>query len=629
MCGIYGMVSPRGAPLTHPAIAAVMAPLLHHRGPDGSGCLRRPHVILGAERLRVVDPSPRADQPFADPAGRVWLVANGEIYNAGDLRRRFPTYPFRSGSDIEVVIPLYLAAGVAGVADLAGMFALALWDEADRRLVLARDRAGEKPLFYAQPNGEVLFGSEIQALLCHPRVSRDLDATALAGLCGRGYVPAPRTMFQAVRTVPPGSALVFEAGTRCTHTYWRPERLAPVERPDDAVPRLRRLLQAAVERHVRADVPVGVFTSGGVDSAVIAALAAREAGPEQLHTFTVRFAAPGYDESRWGRLLARRLGTRHVEVVADEAALAQALDIVSDRLAEPVADPALLPTVLLARAAREHVTVVLGGEGADELFGGYPTYLGHALAPAYNRLPSLARLGFSRLARTLPDSTAKVPLSLLLKRFVGAAERPWAERHLAWFGTGLNVAALLGGEAGPPAESLPHDEAMPPRRHAVMPPALHDPLARAMLWDFRSYLPDQLLVKLDRATMLVALEARSPYLDHAVMDFALRLDPRLKVRGLTTKRVLKRVARRWLPRGIVGRKKRGLSVPIATWLQGGLRDEMTRLLAPERLRRQGVLSDVYVTRLVAEHLGRRANHARALWTLIVLERWLERWAPEV
>lgn len=617
MCGIYGMAAPGGAALSHPETAAAMGPLLRHRGPDGSGCLRRPHVILGAERLRVMDPSPRADQPLADPAGRVWLAANGEIYNAAELRRRFPAYPFRSHSDVEVVIPLYLAAGVAGLADLAGMFALALWDETERRLVLARDRAGEKPLFYAEAEGEVLFASEIQALLSHPLVPRALDTTALAALCGLGYVPAPRTMFRAIRVVAPGSALVLEPGARRAHTYWRPEAFAPVERPDHATERLRDLLRAAVERQVRADVPVGVFTSGGVDSALVAALAARAVGPEQIHTFTVRFTAPGYDESGWGRWLARRLGTRHVAVTADETALAGALDDATRRLAEPVADPALLPTVLLARAAREHVTVVLGGEGADELFGGYPTYLGHALAPAFGRWPAAARLGLRRLARSIPDSTAKVPVGSLLKRFVTEADRPWLARHLAWFGTGLDPAALLG------CDVPPLTDVCPPGTEAA------DPLAGAMLLDFRTYLPDQLLVKLDRATMLVALEARSPYLDPAVMDFALRLDPRLKVRGLETKRLLKRAARAWLPRRIVRRRKRGLSVPVAAWLRGGLRAEVARLLAPDRLRRQGVLSDVYVARLVAEHAAGRANHARALWTLIVLERWLERWAPEV
>jgi asparagine synthase (glutamine-hydrolysing) len=617
MCGIYGMAAPAGTPLTHPAIAATMGGLLRHRGPDGSGCRERPHVILGAERLRVMDPSPRADQPFADRVGRIWLVANGEIYNARELRRRFPGYPFRSGSDVEVIIPLYLASGVAGLGDLAGMFALALWDEAERRLVLARDRAGEKPLFYSEASGEVLFASEIQALLCHPLVTRDLDPAALTAFCGLGYVPGPRTMFQAVRAVAPGSAVVLESGTRCTYTYWRPERFAPVDHPGDAVGILRELLQTAVERQVRADVPVGVFTSGGVDSSLVAALAARAAGPEHIHTFTVRFTAPGYDESRWGRRLARRLGTRHVEVVVDEAALGEALDVVTARRAEPGADPAVLPTWLLARAARRHVTVVLGGEGADELFGGYPTYLGHALAPAFQRLPVVVQRGMRRLARTIPDSAAKVPVSLLLKRFVGAADQPWPARHLAWFGTGLDPAALLRCDA-PPLMSV-----WPPGTEAA------DPLAGAMALDFRTYLPDQLLVKLDRATMLEALEARSPYLDPAVMEFGLRLDPQLKVRGLRTKRLLKLAAGAWLPPRIVWRRKRGLSVPIAAWLRGGIRAEVGRLLAPERLRRQGVVSDVYVARLVAEHMAGRANHARALWTLIVLERWLERWVPEV
>jgi asparagine synthase (glutamine-hydrolysing) len=273
-----------------------------------------------------------------------------------------------------------------------------------------------------------------------------------------------------------------------------------------------------------------------------------------------------------------------------------------------------LPTWLLARRAREHVTVVLGGEGADELFGGYPTYPGHALGPGFTGLPGPLQWALTSALQALPDSSAKVPVAALLKRFAAAASLPWRERHLAWVGTGLDPAAL-GVRPLPPEELLPA-------------PAWGSVLAAAMLCDYRTYLPDQLLVKLDRATMLVGLEARSPYLDPQVTRFALGLDPALKVRGIATKVLLKRAAWGLLPRRIIQRRKRGLSVPIASWLRRGFLPEAERLLAPERLRRQGLVSDVYVGRLLAEHAAGRANHARPLWTLIVLQRWLERWTPE-
>jgi asparagine synthase (glutamine-hydrolysing) len=570
---------------------------------------------LGTERLRVVDLDPRADQPFSDPANRVWLACNGEIYNAPDLRRRFADYPFRSRSDVETIIPLYLARGVDGLADLVGMFAIALWDETARVLVLARDPAGEKPLFYAAVEGAVVFASEIQALIGYPGISKRLDQQALAAFTTLGYVPQPRTMFESVRVVPAGGALVLGADGCRTFTYWDPTLVRPVERPPRAAERLRDLLGAAVRRQLAADVPVGVFTSGGLDSSLIAALATEALGRDRIRTFTARFTAPGYDESRFGRSLARRLGTRHVEVTVDHRALTEAFEAVTTRIADPIADPAVLPTLLLARCARESVTVVLGGEGGDELFGGYPTYLGHALAPRFARLPGVAKRVAARAIAALPDSDAKVPLSALLKRFISHVDGPWRERHLAWLGTGVDPRAL----------------GLPPFSPAQLPETrASDPvLAQAMLLDYQTYLRDQLLVKLDRATMQVGLESRSPYLDPELTRFALSLEPALRVSGLATKRLLRQAARGCVPAAIVGRRKRGLSVPVASWMRGGLRPEVERLLDPQRLRRQGVVSDVYVSGLWAEHLSGRRNHARALWTLIVLQRWLERWAPEV
>jgi len=614
VCGIYGLAATSRAPLARPDRVLRMGPLLRHRGPDGSGVLRRPHVLFGAERLRVVDLDPRADQPFEDPGGRIWLVCNGEIYNAPDLRRRFAHYPFRSQSDVEVIIPLYLERGVEGLDQLAGMFALALWDETAQTLVLARDPAGEKPLFYGAVNGALAFASEVHPLIDCLGLPRTLDQDAVAAFCALGYVPQPRTMFRAVRAVPAGAAVVVRPHDCRTFRYWNPAQFDPIDRPLRAEEELRELLRGAVRRQLAADVPIGVFTSGGVDSSLVTALAVDALGSDRIHTFTARFTAPTYDESPYAHALARHLGTRHADVVVDEPALALALETITSRIAEPISDPAVLPTWLLARRAREDVTVVLGGEGADELFGGYPTYPGHVLSPGFARLPGALRRMLTRAMQTLPDSPAKVPMAALLKRFSANAQLPWRERHLAWFGTGLDLTAL---------------GVRPPALEELFPASAWDSvLAAAMLLDYRTYLPHQLLVKLDRATMLVALEARSPYLDPEVTRFALRLDPGLKVRGLTTKVLLKRVARTWLPRHIIRRRKRGLGVPIAAWLRRGLLPEMQRLLAPGRLRRQGLVSDVYVGKLLAEHAGGRANHARALWTLIILQRWLERWTPE-
>ncbi|MEA2692751.1 MAG: hypothetical protein QOJ16_2138 [Acidobacteriota bacterium] len=618
MCGIYGAVSPGGGLLGGSAALeetlAGMGSALRHRGPDGHALRVQAGVGLGTERLRIVDLDPRADQPFTSPDGRLWLACNGEIYNAPELRRRYRDYPFVSRSDVETILPLYRDRGLAGLAELDGMFGLALWDSVERRLILARDRAGEKPLFYARLEGAVWFSSEVQALLGVPRLPRDLDEVALAQFLALGYVLEPRTLFTAVRRVEAGTFLCFsQDGEEDRVRYWDPAQIAGIASGSEpAVPRLRSLLEVAVAKQVVADVPVGVFTSGGLDSSILAALAARSLGAERVHTYSARFTAPSYDESAWAVRVAGQLGTRHVEVPCDEPALMEAWTAVTEGIAEPLADPATLPVYLLARAAREEVKVILSGEGADELFGGYPTYLGHRLAPWFLGLPGPLRRGLSAGLARLPASGRKVTVEYLLKRFLAEAERPWAERHLRWFGTGL-----VRDRAGWERAGL----------DTLLAEAGSDPAA-ALLLDYRTYLRDGLLVKVDRATMLCSIEARAPYLDRDLSAFALALPIGEKIRGLEGKRVLKRAALAWLPREVVHRRKRGLSVPVAGWINGGLAPEVDRLLAPERLRRQGLLDAALVGRLLAEHRTGRANHARPLWAALILGRWLESWLPE-
>ena len=613
MCGIYGMVSLSGAPLRHGELLERMGAVLQHRGPDGTGTRRCDHAAVGAERLGIVDLRPQAAQPFCGTGTTSWLVCNGEIYNAATIRARFPRYPFRSHCDVEALLPLLEQDGEAGLDAVEGMFGLAFWRDAERSLILARDRAGEKPLFYAELAGELWFASEIQALLLHPAMTRQLDELGLSEYLALGYVREPRTMFRHVRKVPAGVSLTFRSGHPAASRAIALPRTSVSASVDGARGQLGGLLEDAVAKQLTADVPVGVFLSGGVDSALIAHHAVRVAGLG-IHTFTASFTAPGYDEGAHARRVSQLLGTTHVETRIGEAELTTALQAVMKGIAEPLADPALLPSYLLAREAKQHVGVVLSGEGADELFGGYPTYLGHRAARM------LGPLG-PRWHRAIQGITAKwaatprpVALAFMVHRLAEHAGADWLDRHLAWFGTGL----------------LPylHPRVVSAVREAL--PELHrvDLVGRAMELDYLTYLRDGLLVKLDRAAMLASLENRSPFLDPHVRGFAADLPEEFLIRGWRTKHLLKEVTRTVLPAWIVRRRKRGLSVPVASLLNGALRQDVDRRLNCDRLRDQGVLPDLPIDQLLSEHRTGRANHARPLWSLLVLQHWLEQWGTE-
>jgi asparagine synthase (glutamine-hydrolysing) len=612
MCGIYGMVSRTGASLRYPEALDRMGHALAHRGPDGHAVFTSTCASIGTERLRIVDLHVRADQPFAAPSSQVWLECNGEIYNARTLRAEYPEYPFRSESDVEAILPLYLHRGTDAIPLLDGMFGLAIWDNRTKTLILARDRAGEKPLFYARLANEIWFASELQSLLQHPQIGRELDRDALDAYLKLGYVPEPWTMFRNIRRVEAGTFIRFSEQSEQVVRYWDPGAFAIEERAKrNAIRECRVLLEEAVTKQIIADVPVGVFVSGGLDSSILATLAARTLGPDRVHTFSAQFTEDSYDESGAAAKLMAEIGTRHVPVRTDEETLREALDHVINGVAEPLADPAILPTFLLARAARRHVKVILSGEGADELFGGYPTYIGHKLAPMYDALPAPMRAAFRTFVGRMKPTTKKVTLEFLLRKFVTDAGKPWSDRHFSWFGSGLSDEVFAdGGGARPLPYPIDTDR---------------DPLTAAMLLDYRSYLRDNLLVKVDRATMLSSVEARAPFLDRDVTKFALSLPPDLRVRRFETKWLLKKAAEAWLPREVIYRRKRGLSVPVASWLNHGLRPEVDRLLDRERLRAQGFVNAGYAARLVAEHRTGVANHARPLWALLMLQFWFEKW----
>ncbi len=611
MCGICGLVSAGGADRRR---LEAMSATLVHRGPDSSGLHLDGPVGLAARRLSIIDLE-TGDQPIANEDGSVVVVQNGELYNYRELRAKLEQrgHRFATSGDTEVLAHLYEEHGTGFAERLRGMFAVAVWDAPRRRLVLARDRFGIKPLLYRVTRDGLEFASELRAL---PRGEIDLDA--LEAFLAFNSIPGPLSIFREVRKLMPGHVLVWEDGSVTIERYARPAPVvaAAVRKEPVGVlaEELRQRLRDSVRAHLVSDVPVGVLLSGGVDSSLLAALAAEEtAGP--LRTFSIGFEEDSFDERADARLVAERYGTRHRELVLrpDAALLLPAL---AEAFDEPFADSSALPTYLVCRLAARDVKVVLSGEGGDELFGGYYTYVADRLAP---RVGGLARLA-GPLVRRLPSSSAKASFDLKAKRFVRAAHLPPLERHHAWkeIFSAAERAALLVPEA-----QTAYDPVDPLRaRYAETAGA--EPLARLQDVDLGTYLVDDLLTKTDRASMAHSLEVRVPFLDTVVSNLALALPPRHRVRGLSKKVLLRRAAAPLLPRAIVHGKKRGFSIPAAAWLRGELEPFARETLAPEVLRRQGFFRPEVVARLLDDHVAGREDRSRQLWGLLAFTLWHER-----
>jgi asparagine synthase (glutamine-hydrolysing) len=633
MCGICGIFNLNLAPLEHAESIGPMTARLTHRGPDSEGRLERPFLALGIRRLKIIDLE-TGDQPLYNETGDVGVVFNGEIYNFRELRRELEAraHRFRTHSDGEVIAHLYEEKGADCFEALNGMFAIALWDERKQRLLLGRDRAGEKPLYYWQGNGTLAFSSEIKSLIEHPEVPRRPDFEACTSYFLHGYVPAPRSAFLGIQKLPAAHRLVAEGRRITIEPYWRladylreqgPGRMSAAEEETLVCELRERVRQAAVSRLV-SDVPLGVFLSGGLDSSTLVALMS-ELAPGQVSTFSVTFGDPSFNEQPYSTLVAERFRTHHHVLRADHRSLGEALDVMVDFLDEPLADPAVLPTYLISRFARSEITVALSGEGSDELFGGYPTYLGARLADYYLRLPRTVRHGLLEpLGKLLPASPGAVPLRLFLRRFFTHAERPAAERHLIWFGmfSPAELDSLLAADWPGPR---PYAVALAPLARVMAGAQFESTLAEMLYLDFRTYLEDNLLVKVDRASMACSLEMRTPFLDQRLVEFAAGIPASVKLRHFRMKHILKRAVAPWLPEEIVNRQKRGFSVPIAAWMRRELRPLIERVLSPERLKRAGWIDAAYVQKLLQEHWSGRADHRKPLWTLLMFELWRERW----
>jgi asparagine synthase (glutamine-hydrolysing) len=618
------MVSISDGPVDRGVLESMNETLVH-RGPDSGGAHVDFVAGLAARRLAIIDLA-GGDQPIANEDGTVWVVQNGEIYNYRELRAELERdgHRFSTRSDTEVLVHLYEARGPRFVEALRGMFAIAVWDSRIRRLVLARDRFGIKPLYYRVAGGILSFASELKALLRQPGFSREVDLDALEAFLDFSTVPAPLTIFRDAHKLPAGHLLVWtddNAGDGIVVECYARPRPAPAENvrfEDDRelAEELRSRLRDSVRAHLIADVPVGVLLSGGIDSSALTAFAALESS-QPVSTFSIGFEERSFNELEKARLVAERYETDHHELVLRPNAV-ELLPAVVEAFDEPFADDSAVPTYLVSKLAAGHVKVALSGEGGDEMFGGYYTYVADLLAPRFGRLARAIRPLLDRL----PSSPASLSLEAKAKRFAAGSHLPPLERHHAW-------KEVFGADAR--AELL-----RPERRGTRDPIDLHraryaesegaEPLARLLDVDLGIYLVDDLLVKMDRASMAHSLEARVPFLDPVVGDLALALPSRLKVRGFDKKRLLRQAVTPMLPRSIIGARKQGFSLPVAAWLRGELEPFARDVLSAENIRRQGFFQPAAVTRLLDEHVSGRKNLGRQLWNLLSFGLWFERYA---
>jgi asparagine synthase (glutamine-hydrolysing) len=668
MCGVCGIVVRGGVQDSATAEAQVsqMVDALAHRGPDDSGVETVVSAIFGATRLAIRGLI-NGHQPLVDDASGVVAVCNGEIDNHKELRAWLAARgrEVALATDIAVIPGLYLELGEAFVERLTGVFAIALWDPRVGKLILARDRAGERPLFYIAREDKILFATEIAALAADRALELTPDRESLAGYLAVGAFPAPSAPFAEIRKVAPAEIVsIDESGIR-QRRYWRwsiatGEKREPSEDEFDAV------FRGAVERQSDVDVPFAVFLSGGVDSSLVASVLKSVRPDVSLTAYTLRFRESSYDEGDFATEVAEMLGIQAVTVWCEPEHFPSQIAGLIETVGEPLADPAWVPTAMLARRAAQDVKLCLVGEGGDELFGGYPTYLGAQVSDAYLRWPSCVRKPLERIVHAIPPSDKKMTLSFLLKRFVDGAAMEGLARHELWtssispalrerLGASTRRSAIAGGRLDGPsamtrsplAGSLAMTGSLRDTAHEAneaheapeapgassaagrstceivdLPhrykPELLDLLQRR---DLETTLAEGLLTKADRASMQSALELRAPFLDRHVMEFAATLPVRDRVAGFETKAFLKRYARRYLPKKIVYRRKRGLSVPLASWLRGPLESWARASLVSGRIASIG-LSNRAALEILDEHLSRRADHARALWTLLVLSEWI-------
>jgi asparagine synthase (glutamine-hydrolysing) len=601
-----------------------MCDVIRHRGPDDEGFLLKDGVALGMRRLSIIDLAGGA-QPISGEDGSITIVFNGEIYSFQELRNELEKrgHTFKTHSDTEAIVHAYEEYGPSCANHLRGMFAFAIWDDKKRELYIARDRVGKKPLYYTITPGQTLvFGSEIKSILEHPDVKREINLEALDAYFTLGYVPDPLSIFQSIYKLPPGHYLTFASGRVAIQQYWdfnfEPSESRRTEQ--DYLEELRALLDESVRLRLISDVPLGAFLSGGIDSSTIVALMARHMN-QPVKTFSIGFHEDSYNELKYARLTAKKLGTDHHEFFVTP----QICDIIDDlvwHFDEPFADPSAIPTFMVSKLARDHVTVALSGDGGDELFAGYTHYLVHESRRAISALPKAFRAGVLR------PLSYRLPHGAWGRNYLHNISLDPIDRYLdslSYF-TQLGKDSLYTSDFQKALQTK--DQVARMFREYASRVKTSEPLDQLLYIDGKTYLPGDILTKVDRMSMATSLEVRVPLLDHKLIEFVSKVPASLKLAGTETKHLLKRVARDLIPAEILDRPKQGFGIPLEEWINDQLRDQIRDTLREPRTRQRGYLNSNYVDLILDEHHKGRRDHSFNLWGLLILELWHRRYIDQ-
>ncbi len=623
MCGITGFVGKGALGDLERMLATIK-----HRGPDDSGLfIRRERVGLAHARLSVLDRSLAGRQPMANSTQTIHIIFNGEIYNFQQLKQHLLDVggvAFHSGTDTEVILRLYERYGEDCFSQLRGMFALAIYDARTEKLLLARDHFGKKPLYWGIHEGTFLFGSELSSLCAHPSFKKEVDIGSVNAYLSLAYVPTPKSIFKNVHKLEPATYLVYQHGVSQKKMFWEPTHGRFTGSFSDAVSVLDQNLEHAVHRRLISDAPLGIFLSGGLDSSTVAYFAQRLSTPK-LKTFSIGFEEKSFDESSYARDVSHFLGTDHSEEILSARGVATMIPGILEHLDEPLADPSFIPTFLLSAFAKHSITVALGGDGGDELFAGYQTFQAEKLVALYRAIPAFLRNQLvNGLLRVFPSRDTHLSFSFVLRTFVNGYSPHIYTRHTQWLGSFSqderaqlflpDVWHALRERGDTTAYAMPTPEIR-----------ISDPQNQLLYFYLRSYLMDQVLVKVDRASMAHGLEVRSPFLDKELVEFAFSLPYTWKLHGFTSKFILKKLMANKLPAHIVQRSKKGFGIPLASWLKTDLREFTTETLSKKSICTSGLFDYVYVKQLQQEHFSGIADHSKKLWTLLVFQVWLQKW----
>ncbi len=635
MCGIAGWINlENNRSQNSEAVLHAMCERMKHRGPDSEGLWADETVALGMRRLSIIDLH-TGEQPVYSEDKSVVVVMNGELYNFREVRADLEKHghKFETQTDTEILPHLYEEYGDSMLEHINGMFAFALWDKRRQKLLIARDKFGEKPIYYGVFDGKLIFASEPKVLLANPAVKAEINLDSLRSYLSFDYIPAPNSIYKGISKLPAAHFLTVEKGEIKTRRYWNLSWQKPAPEQgrngrstlENSAEELRELLADAVRMRLVSDVPLGILLSGGVDSSTVAAFAT-QFSTEKVKTFSIGFEEDSFDESKYARQVSKHLNTEHYEAKLSVETAADLIAEIGTWLDEPLSDGSLIPTLMLSRFVRKHVTVALGGDGGDEIFAGYPMYYAHKVANIYDKVPRVLRNNLIEpLVNKLPVSSKNLSFDYKAKRFVAASKYDTVTRHHSWFGS-FSIEQQRNLLSADVLAQTSNDIYRDAKDLLKICDAKNE-IEQMQFLDLNFYLAEDILTKVDRASMAVSLEVRAPFLDPRIAEFAARLPLEYKLKGSSGKHILKKAVEPLLPKNILHRPKKGFGIPIAEWLRGRLNPLMHELLDPKRLKNQGLFNAEFVQKLIKEHETNLASHHKQLWTLLVFQLWFENFTP--